>query len=79
MASVAIRLTAWTALSEPQRAGLREVTATPILGEPVLYLDEDGVEWAVFDDHRISEEQVALIAALMETPAAIPEVVDVEA
>lgn len=71
MAVIAIRSEAWNALTEDQHRGLRAAADLPYLGEPALFLDENGVEWRVHDDHRISDTQVAIVAALMETPSLI--------
>ena len=79
MTTLAIRTTAWDALTDAQRRGLIEAAEVPVLGAPAAYVDDDGAVWNVHDDHRITDEQVALVAALMENPAAIPEPTDVEA
>ena len=70
MAVILIRRADWEALSDARRQALREMTATPLLGQPA-FGTVDGVDYAAFDDPRIDEEQAALVAALMENPGAL--------
>lgn len=72
MATLAIKSVDWDTLHPDQQAGLVMAAELPRLGEPALYLDENDTEWRIHDDHRITEDQVALVAALMENPGSIP-------
>lgn len=72
MATLAINSDDWDALAPEQQVGLVMAAELPQLGEPAMFTDESDVLWRIHDDHRITEDQVAIVAALMENPEAIP-------
>jgi hypothetical protein len=75
MSAICIRASAWEALTPAQRQGVAAAAHLPALGDPAEYVD-GATLWRVHDDPRITEEQVAVVAALMENPDAIPGVSD---
>lgn len=73
MCTITIPAAVWDALTDEQRAGLRNVSASvgPILGHPARVLVGE-VEWCHFVDDRIDAEQIAAVEALLENPETIP-------
>lgn len=72
MTTLAIQKIIWDALAPEQVEGLRLSADLPRLGEPATYTDDSNTEWCIFDDSRITESQVATVAALVENPELIP-------
>lgn len=61
MPALKIRADAFDAMETWQE--IQEDFAVPVvLGEPARVTDEHGVEWVVFDDPRITEEQILVVA-----------------
>ena len=64
---------AWEALTPGQRRTMSDAEPVVWLGEPAEFLDGEGVAWLVWDDDRLTEDQLATFAALMQNPSLIPE------
>lgn len=69
MATVACLRSAWDALTPAEQAAVRAavvIEPTGWLAIPATEVDGDGVEWALFDDERLTAEHAEALAAAVE-------------
>lgn len=72
MSTLAVRESAYTATSDRQKQALRLVCEHFDLGFPARYQTGAGVVWLIFDDIRITLKDCAVLGALAQTIADVP-------
>jgi hypothetical protein len=72
MASLAIRVSAWNALSERDKTIFRHAGELLRLGVPARYVNPSAVEWFVFDDHRFTAKHIAYFGCLVANISSFP-------
>ena len=72
MTALAIRKTAWAALSDRDKTILRFMGDKLALGVPAQFLDGAANEWYVFDDHRFRAKPVAYFGCVAANLGDIP-------
>lgn len=73
MGTLGIPVAAWDALTDGQRETVSTASMLPQLGVPAVYVDELGVDQYVWDDPRITEDQVIRVAVMLKDPSLITE------
>lgn len=71
MSAIVIRKDSWDALNDVQREALSTAGPAIRLGDPAVYVDDEGTEWCIFDGH-IPMETAAITAHLVERPELLP-------
>ena len=71
---IAILKSEWDGMTERQRQGASFAPLNVKLGVPALFEDTALVEWAVFDDGRLTPEDLAYVAAIVQTPTKTPTI-----
>ena len=73
MATLMVRTAARAALTQEQREALRHVGELVSLGEPALFTDELGNEWAIYDDPRFTLADACRGGRIMANAAGFPD------
>lgn len=79
MSAIAFRRSAVLALTAQQRRVLRFVTEKLELGQPAQYTAPDAAVWYIFDDHRITLRDMAILGCFAATLASMPSDIETRA